>query len=96
MHKTIHLPLGIHFILAAQRKFVHAFIYRDITKHRFYRTESFAVLSPSCTAIYFYAHFIGIGDGFSGLVDFKLNLSPLFARGFTHTLWLQWANSAIF
>jgi len=31
MNKAIHLPLGIHFLLAAQRKFIHAFIHGNIT-----------------------------------------------------------------
>ncbi|WP_299665678.1 hypothetical protein [uncultured Psychromonas sp.] len=31
MNKANHLPFGIHFLLAAQRKFTHAFIHRNIT-----------------------------------------------------------------
>ena len=38
MNKANHLPLGIHFLLAAQRRFIHVFIHRDITAPDF--TES--------------------------------------------------------
>ena len=31
MNKAINLPLGMHFLLAAQREFIYAFIHRDIT-----------------------------------------------------------------
>jgi len=31
MNKAIHLPFGIHFDLATQRKFIHVFIHRNIT-----------------------------------------------------------------
>ena len=30
MNEAIHLPLGIHFLLAAQSEFIHAFIHAFI------------------------------------------------------------------
>ena len=60
MDKAIHLPLGIHFTFSSQSEFIHAFVHRDIAKHRFNHPQPFTVLSSANAAVDLYSHFIRI------------------------------------